>query len=212
MQNRLLGLPAGLTNRAVPLITAADAASVYAHPRPQLARLTKAGLLHRVAPGRYAIVPQNRAGDTKWRPTLEGAVAAIAMAEFGRNQAILMGVSAARIHHAIPRALAIAVVAVPDRKAPITMVDRDARCLLIERDPNTVDAELTQTDMGQCLVTTIEQTVLDLAHRPDLGSAGVDARAAITALLPRCDRTRLEDIARKGRRQRALARIDRGQV
>lgn len=157
-------------------------------------------------------VQKQRIGDTGWRPTLEGAAGAIAQAEFGHAQSVLMGVSAARIHRAIPRALAVAVVAVPRRKASVAFADRDAQCLFVQRDPDLLDAELAPTDLGDCLVTTVEQTILDLAHRPDLGGAPVDARAAVTALLAECDRERLERLADTGRRKRALQRIDRGQV
>lgn len=210
MQKRASGLPAGLTSAPVPLVTAASAAQVYSHPRPQVARLVRAGLLHRVSPGRYIIVPQNRVGDDGWLPTMEGAAAAIAMAEFGRDNAVLMGVSAARVHHAIPRALAVAVVAVPTRKAPLRLTDRDARCIFVQQDTDLLDAELTQTDLGECLVTTVEQTVLDLAHRPGLGGVAADVHLAIAGLLPRCNRQRLERIATTGRRGRALQRLDRG--
>ena len=51
------------------------------------------------------------------------------------------------------------------------------------------------TDLGQCLVTTAEQTVLDLAHRPNLGNVVDEAHAAIAALLPRCNEETLERLA-----------------
>jgi len=50
--------------------------------------------------------------------------------------------------------------------------------------------------------------VLDLAHHPNLGNAADEARAAITALLPRCD-TALERIATEQQLGAALARLRR---
>lgn len=209
---RATGIPAALTRGPVRLIRVTDAAAVYAHPRSQLARLQEVGLLHRVAAGQYAVVPPERIADEAWRPTIEGVAAAIAIAEFGAGRVALMGISAARMHHGIPRALAAAVVAVPNRKTAINLVDRDATVRFVERDVDQIEVELMQPDLGVCLVTTIEQTVLDLAHQPDLANAGLDARVAIRHMLPRCSRERLDKIARSGRRKEALQRIDKGQI
>ncbi len=63
------------------------------------------------------------------------------------------------------------------------------------------------TDLGTALVTTVEQTLLDLAHRPDLG--GVPAEAAVAALWPLADQALLDELAAG---QRLRAAIDRAQV
>jgi predicted transcriptional regulator of viral defense system len=158
-----------------------DAAPVYAHPRTQLARLERAGLLQRLATGYFVVVPQDRIG-LPWRPDLETAAAAIAATAVGADAAVVMGVSAARMHRAIPRALAVALVAVPERRHPVQLRDRDdATVQFVQRDPTLLDAERLITDLGGCLVTTVEQTVLDLAHRPTLGYAEPDALAATAA-------------------------------
>jgi hypothetical protein len=69
-----------------------------------MARLQRLGLLHKVAAGYYVVVPQERVG-TDWRPTVEAAAAAgIATAAMGAGRAVLMGVSATRMHNVIPRA------------------------------------------------------------------------------------------------------------
>src|SRR6059058_1687806 len=80
------------------------AAAVYAQPRVEVRRLERRGALHRLAHGYYVVVPQEHAG-TDWMPALEAAAAGIATADFGPGNAILMGISAARIHGAIPRAI-----------------------------------------------------------------------------------------------------------
>jgi hypothetical protein len=63
------------------------------------------------------------------------------------------------------------------------------------------------TDLGQCLVTTGEQTVLDLAHWPNLGHVVEEAGAAIVALLPRCSEETLERLAGQQRLRAALTRV-----
>jgi predicted transcriptional regulator of viral defense system len=187
-------------------VRTADAGAVYAHPATQMARLERQGLLHKLATGYYVAVPQEHAG-TDWRPTIEAAAAGIAAAAVGVGRVVLMGISAARMHNAIPRALAIAIVATPDDRRDIALRDRDGVVHFVRRDTDRLDAELVGTELGQCLVTTPEQTVLDLARRPDLGHAAIEAHAAIAALLPRCDERTLERLAREQRLRAALARV-----
>lgn len=79
-------------------------------------------------------------------------------------------------------------------------------------DTDTLDAELITTDLGQCLVTTPEQTVLDLAHRPALGHAEPEAHAAITTLLLRCNDETLERLASDQRLRAALTRVRRANL
>ena len=173
-----------------------------------MARLQRLGLLHRVAVGYYVVVPQDRVG-MPWKPAIEAAAGGIAAAAVGADRAILMGITAARIHNVIPRALGTAIVAVPTRRHEVTLRDRDGVVHFIERDVDALDAELITTELGRCLVTTPEQTVLDLAHRPDLGNAAQEATAAIPALLGRCDRATLDKLAGEQRLGAALIRIRR---
>lgn len=64
--------------------------------------------------------------------------------------------------------------------------------------------------MGGCLVTTREQTVLDLAYLPLPGEMPLaEVEAAIRALLPRGDRKTLDRIAAGQRLERALGRVQR---
>jgi len=78
-------------------------------------RLERNGLLHRIADGYYAVVPQNRVG-ARWMPTLEEVAAGVAAADFGEGNYALMGVTAARMHRAVHRAIGFAVVAAPRRR------------------------------------------------------------------------------------------------
>lgn len=145
------------------MVRAATAADVYAYLRAELARLTDLGLLHRVATGFYVAVPDDRVG-TEWMPGLEAATPGISAAAYGRDDAVVMGVSAARLHGVIPRALATAVVAVSARHDPIRLADRQAVVRFVVRDTARLDAERIDTELGPVLATTAEQTVLDLVN------------------------------------------------
>lgn len=141
---------ADVTTTAVPRELAAfplrtlrpqDAEDVYAQPRGEMRRLERRGVLHRLAHGYYVVVPQDQTG-TGWMPTLEAAAAGIATADFGLANAILMGVSAARLHGAIPRAIATGVVAVPAQRAAIKLADRAASGSLSVTPPDSMPSAL----------------------------------------------------------------------
>jgi len=118
-----------------------------------------------------------------------------------------MGLSATRRYGAIPRALAVAVVAVPKMRPRLELVDRTRPCCSCAVTPAGSTLKGSGTDLGTALVTTVEQTLLDLAHRPDLG--GVPAEAAVAALWPLADQALLDELAAG---QRLRAAIDRAQV
>jgi hypothetical protein len=206
---RRAGVPVEFAQAPLRTVRTADAGAVYAHPGTQMARLARLGLLHKVAVGYYVVVPQDRVG-ADWRPTIEAAAAGVAVAAVGVGRAVLMGLTAARMHGVVPRALGMAIVAVPDDRRDIVLRDRNGRVHFVRRVTDALDAELMATDLGPCLVTTPEQTVLDLAHRPNLGYAAGEAHAAIAALLPRCDDQTLERLAGEQRLKAALTRVRRG--
>ncbi len=158
-------IPTALTQAPLRTIRPRDAANVYPHPRSQLVRLAEHGLLHRLTDGYYNVVPQEMLGRS-WIPNLEAAAAGIATAIFGSGNVVVMGVSAARLHGAIARALAMAIVAVPRQHRPIALSDRPAVVQFVKRRTGELDAERLGTELGPVLVTTPEQTILDLAHRP----------------------------------------------
>ena len=150
-------------------------------PAAEVARLHERGLLHRHADGYYVVVPPAMVG-RGWLPSLETAAAGIASAIYGPDDIVVMGVSASRLHGAIPRALATATVAVPAQHRPIALSDRAAVVRFIKRNTHGVDAERYDTELRPTLVTTPEQTILDLAHRPELGDAEIDVPTAVAAL------------------------------
>ena len=204
-RRQVSGLPPQLARRLFGVLRPIDARGVYASPGPEFARLTRRGLLHKVATGYYAIVPPDST-DRAWLPSVEAAAYGIAAADYGPEGAVLMGVSAARIHGALPRAVAVAVVAVEKRRPVLALADRAATVRFVLRDTARLDAERVGTDLGPALVTTVEQTVLDLTHRPGLGGGADEAREAVRALWPRAEPARLRMIAQGQRLRAALAR------
>lgn len=202
---RTSGLPPQLARRPFGVLRPVDASTVYARPPQEFARLASRGLLHKVATGYYAVVPPN-ATDRHWLPSLEAVAFGIAASDYGADSAVLMGLSAARLQGAIPRGVSVAVVAVGKNRPTVTLCDRDARVVFVRRATDRLDAERSGTDLGAALVTTAEQTLLDLAHRPDLGSIPAEARTAVRALWPRADRAKLEQLAGEQRLRTALRR------
>ncbi len=189
-----IGIPVELAHRRNAVFRPRDLADVYAHPRAEVARLAKAGAVRRIATGYYALVPRHRLGDRTWSPDLAAAALGIGQADYGVEPVALMGASAARIHGAIPRALAAAVVAVPKQR-PTLHTDR-GKIVFVTRAVGALDIERTRTELGEGWLTTIEQTILDLAHRPTLGGiAQEDAHEAIRALAGRVDWTLTEQLA-----------------
>lgn len=204
---RASGVPQKLAAFPMRTFRAAEAADAYAHPDPQLRRLEERGVLHRLAHGYYTVVPQEYVG-TGWMPTLEAAAAGIAGARFRPQRAPLMGVSAARVHGAIPRALNAAIVASPAQHDPIMLLDRSATVRFVKRDTAALDVESASTELGRALVTSIEQTVLDLARKPPIGVAEGEIPEALRALLPRCDPEILHELAARQRLGAALLRVE----
>src|ERR1700682_1301451 len=180
-EQRSTPLPASRAGAPLRTIRPQQAGGTYAHPRAEIGRLAERGLLHRVATGYYVVVPQDMVR-RRWLPDLEAAAAGIASAIYGPQYVVLMGISAARVLGAIPRALATAVVAVPRQHRPIRLRDRPSVVRFIKRSTDRLDAERIETPLGAALVTTPEQTVLDLAHRPQLGDAEDDVPSAVAEL------------------------------
>jgi hypothetical protein len=206
MPSRATGLPPVLLRRPMRVVRPKDAAELYSFPRPEFARLWHLGLLHRLASGYYAIVPADQT-DREWLPELEAAALGIAAADQGADAVALMGLSAARVHGAIPRALGVAVVAAAGHRTELALLDRDARVVFARRDVRGLDCERRPNELGHGLVTTVEQTLLDLAARPDLGRLPDEARAAAKALLPRADQATLRELATAQRRGAVLDRL-----
>jgi hypothetical protein len=199
------GLPTELARRTRGVVRPADAASIYAQPRPEFRRLTDAGLLVRLAPAYYARVPQHRAGDRRWRPDLHAAALGIAQADYGIDGAVLMHMSAARLLGVVPRELAVAVVAVGKQRP-----ERDVlggRVLFVKRDLTTLDLQRVETELGPGWITTTEQTLLDIAHRPTLAIEDPQqVEETLRALGQAADWELVEELAARQRKRAAADR------
>src|SRR5688572_22768126 len=103
------GLPAAITRAPLRTFRPQDLVNVYSQPNVQLHRLTRQGRIRKVAHGYYIAVPDDR-GPT-WAPSLEAVAGGIATAIFGERVPVLMHLTAARLHGAVPRAIAEAFVA-----------------------------------------------------------------------------------------------------
>jgi hypothetical protein len=163
---------------------------LYANPEKELVRMRDRGTLVRVAHGTYVAKPDRIAPETPWRPELEEAAMAYATAAYGDRVPILMGIGAARHWHAIPRAIAVTVIAVPEPHR-IVELDTGGRVLFTvrRREPEAIPV---QAGLGVMRVTTIEQTLIDLLERPGLGDMPAEALAAARALLVRANPGRLD--------------------
>jgi hypothetical protein len=159
-----------------------------------------------VAAGYYVPVPDDQL-DRAWFPELESVALGIAAADEGIASVALMGLSAARVHGALPRAVGMAVVAASRHRTALKLADRDATVLFVRRDVTRIDLERRTFDLGQGWVTTVEQTLIDLAARPELGDLPMEANEAIRALLPRADRRLLDELAAAQRRRATLDRL-----
>jgi len=202
----VVSLPGAITRAPLRTFRPQDLDGVYSQPRVQLHRLMRDPRVRKAAHGLYYTVPDDQ--DPTWTPTLEAVAAGIATAVFGERVPVLMHLTAARLLGALPRAIGQAFVAVPRQHAPLHLVDRPAATVtFVARDVDGLDAVLHPTDLGPALVTTPEQTVLDLTKRPGLGGLADECRAATRVLLPRCDPERLDEIAREQRMVRTLDRL-----
>jgi hypothetical protein len=131
----------------------------------------------------------------------------IAAADEGVATVALMGLSAARVHGAIPRALGVATVVARRHRRVIRLADRDAEVIFVRRDLATLDVERRATELGAGWITTVEQTILDLAARPTLGGIPDEAGAAAHALLARADQELLRELAATQRKKQTLDRL-----
>ena len=128
---------------------------------------------------------------------------------YGDRVPVLTGLTAARMHRALPRAISVGYVAVPTRRRALRLADRDGEVRFVTRAVSELDAVAMATELGQTLVTTVEQTVLDLA-RADSRGEDLDTQQAIEALWPQCDPAVLEEIAGRQRMRATLRRVAAG--
>lgn len=182
-----------------------DAAGYYVNPWAEFARMTHTGVLERIGHGYYLAVPDHLRGHS-WRPEIEGVALGIGVADYGRSRTALMGISAARLHRAVPRALAVGIVAIDGRRTPKEL--SAGRVVFVTRSVNRLDLQIVDTEIVSGMMTTIEQTVVDLADRPNLGGVGPSSVSeAITDLVGRIDWDHTVNLALAQRKRPAVARL-----
>jgi hypothetical protein len=209
--NDRVTIPTKLARRANKVLRPRDAADVYAHPRGEFERLLEQAVLSHISTGYYALAPLERLGDPRWRPDLAAAALGVAQADYGRDLVALMGVTAARRHGALPRAIGTAVVAVPKQRPLLRTNVGDV--VFVKRDVRGLDLERVETELTTGWMTTPEQTALDIAARPGLGGIeDSDADSILRALTRKIDWTVTEELARAQRRPGALARVKEAAV
>lgn len=187
------------------IVRPGDFTDLYVNPSPEFARMVRTGILDKVAHGYYLLVPDQRRGRV-WTPEIEGVALGIAIADYGRDGASLMGPSAARALGAIPRALATATVAIAKQRPPVQTKFGEAR--FVTRKLRTLDRQRIDTEIVRGWTTTPEQTALDLADRPTLGGiTAATASEGVRALTDRIDRSLLEQLATAQRKVRAYQRL-----
>lgn len=197
-------LPVEISGADPRVVRPRDLRGRYALPAKELARLADAGALLHLAHGYYAVVPEHYRG-TRWRPSIEAVGLAIAQADYGHEHVAGMGPTAARLLGAIPRALGVAVVAVPKQRPQLETAVGPVR--FVTRDVRALDVQRTETELAAGWVTSAEQTVLDLADRPALGGLTTDdITAAIRRLVPDVDWARVGRLAREQRKRPAAVR------
>lgn len=212
----LLGMAEGVREAAVPtgalltptlLLTGKSAAAVYAQPAAELKRLTEAGAIVKIARGYYAAVPVGKVAGA-WLPSLEDLAAGLASAVYGPGAGVLWGLSAARLHGALPRAIGIGYAFGPTQHRPIALVCRPAQIQFRKRDPERLDLEYLNTELGPGLVTSIAQTILDLSSKGFEGEGDLRTEA-VRNLMTVVEPDELAELAARTRGMAALRRAQR---
>ncbi|MCL2666541.1 MAG: hypothetical protein FWF02_02395 [Micrococcales bacterium] len=198
---------ARIATRPMRAVKPADLEGVYTNPRAVLAYKARKGEVHKVARGVFVAVPDDAYDPMRWRPAFEAAAGAVGTALFPGEQVAAMGLTAARLHRALHRARACAVLAAPRRHRDVRLIDRRYGVVqFVPRDLDELAFTTVRTELGPMLVTTAEQTVLDLARVREADQE--DACETIGLLLQRGDWNTVEDLAAHQRGGKtALARL-----
>lgn len=182
-----------------------DASGIYERPRRYFQRWEQEGVLLKIAHGYYAHIPEASRGG-HWRPEIEALALGIGQADYGKSEVALMHISAARIHGVIPRALAVAVLAVPKQRP--TLETTCGRIIFVKRNIGGLKRIRIETELATGWVTSLEQTTLDLARRPDLvNGLSSEVKDAVRSLFARANKQKLESLARDQRMVATLARV-----
>jgi hypothetical protein len=166
----------------------------YSRPAEEARRLAASGVLRKVAHGYWLVPPVERVHDPHWRPEVEALALALAVADYGADAVALMGTSAARALGALPRAVSAGVVAVPRQRRELTTPYGTIR--FVTRHVGRLQLTRARTELTDGYMTDVEQTLLDLEHRRELGGVEpADVDDAVAALSARADWDVLRELA-----------------
>lgn len=173
----------------------------------QLQRHAADGSLLRLAHGYYALVPEaSRGPGTGWIPPIEAAALGLSVAHYGTDEVALIGPSAARMHGCYPRALAVAVVAVPGQRPLKNTVVGQIK--FVPRDIAGMDVVRVDTELAAGWMTSVEQTLLDLSVNWPRWPVTETARLEMMELLGgRASAEILLEVAKENRGMAALERV-----
>lgn len=200
------GLPFELLRRSMRVLRPRDVSDIYANPAQELQRLADRHLLLQLAHGYYAVPPQEWFGDSAWRPEVEAVALGIAAADQSISVVAVAGISAARVLGMYPRALAAAVVATPVRRRSLSTAVGNV--VFWQRKVVALETQTWRSELGQGRVTTIEQTLLDVAASPRRGGISTTAaQEALTSLSQAADWERVRHLAEQQNLAAAYRRV-----
>ena len=176
--SRSISIPERLLRRSNRVVRPRDLKDLYASPAQEAQRLAASGVLLHLAHGYYAVPPSAWIGDRSWVPEIEAVALGIAGADHHVGDVAIVGISAARVLGHVPRALHGAVVAVPVRRRSLTT--GAGQVYFWRRSVNLLETQVWRSELVQGRVSTVEQTLLDVADRPQ--QAGVTLSTAEEAL------------------------------
>ena len=201
------GVPAEALLSPTLMLTGRSASGVYAQPAAELARLTRNGAAIKLARGFYAAVPVGKRADS-WLPSLEATAAGIASAAYGVGKGAIWGLSAARVHGALPRALSVAYAMGPTQHGTVELIQRPGRVEFRCRDTQRLELEYFDTELGPGLVTSIAQTILDLSSS-EFEEFGDPRSEAVRNLMAIVEPSELDELSQRVRGKSALGRAQR---
>ncbi|WP_371782967.1 hypothetical protein [Streptosporangium subroseum] len=200
-----VSIPPKLYEGETRVVRPRDLADQYSQPAKEARRLAGLGVLRPLSHGYYVVAPPEHITDKHWRPSIETVGIALAVIDYGVRETALMGISAARILGAIPRALSTCVVAIPKQRPPLTTAFGHIE--FVRRRVVTLDAQRVHTELVTGYTTTIEQTILDLTDRPELGgTTPQQISEAVLSLVPQADWTLVLGLAHEQRKHAAYIR------
>ncbi|HUT76897.1 MAG TPA: hypothetical protein VM285_04380 [Polyangia bacterium] len=195
-----------LATRPSRVVRPRDLKETYVNPAAELARLEERGLVRHLAHGYYAVVPSEWIGSPSWRPSIEAVALGLGAVDYGADRVALMGPSAARLHGALPRAVALGVVAVPKQRP--RLVTRFGDIVFHKRRVDLLDLERVDIQLVAGYLTTVEQTILDLTRWSCWGMTSDTIDEAIRAMSRRADWQIVRELAVRQRRPAAYERAE----